>query len=145
MEEKIVLRVKRLRDDAVLPVKAHEGDAGYDLTAVSVSEDRVRGIVTYGTGLAMAVPKGYVGLLFPRSSVYKVQLSLANCVGVVDSGYRGEVMLKFRIEQPHIRRYSTGERIAQLVLVKLPMVVVEQCDDLDGSDRGEGGFGSSGL
>jgi len=142
--EKVVLKVKRLREDAVLPQRAHASDAGFDLVAVSVEEDRKRNVVVYGTGIAVEIPAGYVGLVFPRSSVYRHQLSLANCVGVIDSGYRGEVRLVFRIVQPHISRYSLGDRVGQLVLMELPSVDVEESDELGGSDRGEGGFGSSG-
>ena len=138
------LRFKRLSAEAVVPTKAHETDAGFDLTAVTVSEDRKRNIVTYGTGIAVEIPDGYVGLVFPRSSVYRHQLSLSNCVGVIDSGYRGEIKFMFRIVQPHISRYSLGDRIGQLVLLQLPGVELEEADDLSGSDRGEGGFGSSG-
>jgi dUTP pyrophosphatase len=138
------VRFKRLCAEAVVPTKAHETDAGFDLTAVTVSEDRKRNIVTYGTGIAVEIPDGYVGLIFPRSSVYRHQLSLSNCVGVIDSGYRGEIKLMFRICQPHISRYSLGDRIGQLVLLQLPGVELEEADDLSGSDRGEGGFGSSG-
>lgn len=138
------IRIKKLVPEAVLPQKAHEDDAGYDLTAVNVSVDAKRGIVTYGTGLAIEVPKGCVGLLFPRSSVYKHQLGLANCVGVLDHGYQGEVTFKFRILQPHISRYSIGDRIGQLVVVKLPDTEVVEVDGFEPSERGEGGYGSSG-
>jgi len=141
---KVKVKVKRLCDGAVLPSRAHEGDAGFDLVAVSVDEDRKRGIVTYGTGIALEIPEGYVGLLFPRSSVYRHQLQLSNGVGVIDAGYRGEVMLKYRIVQPHISRYGIGDRVGQLVVLKLPKVSIEEVGELDGSDRGDGGFGSTG-
>ena len=138
------IRFKKIHPDAVAPSKAHPTDAGFDLTAVSVSEDRVRGIVTYGTGLAVEIPEGYVGLLFPRSSVYKVQLSLANSVGVIDSGYRGEVMFKYRIVQPHIRRFSVGERIGQMIILPYPEIAFTEAQSLEESERAEGGFGSTG-
>ena len=138
------VRFKKLFDDAVAPSKAHGNDAGYDLTAYTVSEDRKRNIVTYGTGIAVEIPDGYVGLIFPRSSVYKHQLELANCVGVIDSGYRGEIKFMFRIVQPHISRYSLGDRIGQLVIMQLPSIELEEADDLSDSDRGIGGFGSTG-
>ena len=138
------VQFKRLVDGAVAPSKAHDNDAGYDLTAITVSEDRTRNIVTYGTGIAVAIPDGYVGLIFPRSSVYKHQLELANCVGVIDSGYRGEIKFMFRVVQPHISRYSLGDRIGQLVIVQLPFVELEETDTLGESDRGIGGFGSTG-
>ena len=138
------LRYKKLVNEAVAPFKAHETDAGFDLTAVSVSEDRKRNIVTYGTGIAVEIPKGYVGLIFPRSSVYRHQLSLSNCVGVIDSGYIGEIKFMYRIVQPNISRYTTGDRIGQLVIVPIPDVELEEAEQLDDSERGTGGFGSTG-
>lgn len=144
LEMGLKVKVKRLCDGAVLPSRAHESDAGFDLVAVSVDEDRKRGIVTYGTGIAVEIPEGHVGLLFPRSSVYRHQLQLANGVGVIDAGYRGEVMLKYRIVQPHISRYGIGDRVGQLVVLELPKVSIEEVGELDGSDRGDGGFGSTG-
>lgn len=138
------VRIKKLIDSAVIPSKVHEDDAGFDLTAISVEEDRKRNIVSYGTGLAFEIPKGYVGLLFPRSSVYKHQISLSNCVGVIDSGYRGEVSFKFRIEHPHISRYTVGDRIGQLIIMPYPEVEFEEAQELSETDRGTGGYGSSG-
>ena len=138
------VRFKKIHPGAVAPAKAHPTDAGFDLTAVSVSEDRIRNIVTYGTGLAVEIPEGYVGLLFPRSSVYKVQLSLANSVGVIDSGYRGEVMFKYRIVQPHIRRFSVGERVGQMIILPYPEIAFTEAQSLEESERAEGGFGSTG-
>ena len=127
-----------------MPKKAHASDAGFDLVAVSVEEDRKREIVTYHTGIAMEIPEGYVGLVFPRSSVYKHQLVLSNCVGVIDSGYRGEILLKYRVMQPHISRYCSGDRIGQIVIVAFPEFEMVESDDLSDSDRGEGGYGSTG-
>lgn len=144
LEMGLKVKVKRLCEEAVLPSRAHESDAGFDLVAVSVDEDRKRGIVTYGTGIAVEIPEGHVGLLFPRSSVYRHQLQLSNGVGVIDAGYRGEVMLKYRIVQPHISRYGIGDRVGQLVVLELPKVSIEEVGELDVSDRGDGGFGSTG-
>ena len=127
-----------------MPKKAHASDAGFDLVAVSVEEDRKREIVTYHTGIAMEIPDGYVGLVFPRSSVYKHQLVLSNCVGVIDSGYRGEILLKYRVMQPHISRYCSGDRVGQIMIVALPEFEMVESDELSDSDRGEGGYGSTG-
>ena len=138
------VRFKKLIPEAIAPIKAHSTDAGFDLTAAYVEEDRKRNIVTYHTGIAVEIPEGYMGLLFPRSSVYKHQLQLANSVGIIDSGYRGEIMLKYRIVQPHISRYSTDERVGQLVIVPYPEIEFEEANELDDTDRGQGGFGSSG-
>lgn len=126
----------------MLPSKAHADDAGFDLVAISVEEDRKRNIVSYGTGLAFEIPKGYVGLIFPRSSVYRHQISLSNCVGVIDSGYRGEVSFKFRIEQPHISRYTIGDRIGQIIIMPYPEVEFEEAQELSETDRGTGGYES---
>lgn len=138
------MKFKKLDSKASIPTKAHPTDAGFDLVATSVSEDLKRGIVSYGTGIAVEIPKNHVGYIFPRSSVYKHQVSLANCVGVIDSSYRGEIFLKFRIVQPHISRYTIGDKIGQLIIQPYPEIEFEEVDELEESDRGEGGFGSSG-
>lgn len=138
------VKFKKLHPDAVMPSKAHGSDAGFDLTAVSVEEDRKRNIVTYHTGIAVGLPEGTFALLCPRSSVYKHQLQLANGLGVIDQGYHGELIFKYRIVQPHISRYPVGERVGQIVVLPLPEVELEEVDVLEESDRGEGGFGSSG-
>ena len=144
----MVVKVKKLVPDAVLPKKAHGSDAGYDLVAVSrmVDED---GAVVYGTGLAFEIPEGYVGLVFPRSSVAKKDLVLSNCVGVIDAGYRGEVMAKFKLHDPLVKHdeyhwYEIGDRICQIVFVQLPGVQLVESDVLGESERGAGGYGSSG-
>ena len=138
------VKFKKLDSKASIPTKAHPTDAGFDLVATSVSEDRKRNIVTYGTGIAVEIPEGHVGYIFPRSSVYKHQVSLANCVGVIDSGFRNEILLKFRIVQPHISRYSVGDKVAQLIIQPYPEIQFEEVEELSDSDRGLGGFGSSG-
>ncbi len=143
--EEMKIKFKKLHPDAVIPTKGHPTDAGFDLTAVSVEEDRKRNIITYHTGIAVEIPENYVGYVFPRSSVYKHQVSLANCVGVIDSGYRNEILLKFRIVQPHISRYSVGDRVAQLIIQPYPEIEFEEVDELDESDRNLGGFGSTGA
>lgn len=154
----MVVKIKKLVPEAVMPKKAHSTDAGFDLVAVSreVDDD---GAVVYGTGLAMEIPEGYVGLVFPRSSIAKKDLVLSNAVGCVDSGYRGEVMAKFK-PSLSVRRaaddewsfvsmkckeiYKVGDRIAQLVIMKLPDVFMVESEELSESERGEGGYGSSG-
>lgn len=147
MEVKV--KIKRLVSEAVMPRRAHASDAGWDLVAVSRKWD-ADGAVVYGTGLAMEIPEGYVGLVFPRSSVAKKDLVLSNCVGVIDSGYRGEVMAKFKLLDPLVGHdeyhwYNVGDRIAQLVIMRLPEVELVESEDLSESDRGEGGYGSSGM
>lgn len=126
------------------PVKMHTDDAGFDLWCYSVEEDPARGIISYGTGICVEIPQGYVGLLLPRSSVYKVQLQQANGVGIIDSGYRGELVFKYRILKQHSSRYEIGERIGQLVILPIPQVEMEEASELDDSIRGKSGFGSTG-
>lgn len=135
------VRFKKITPSAVIPTKAHPSDAGFDLTATSMREDG--DVVVYGTGLAMEIPFGHVGLVFPRSSVYKKDLMLTNSVGVVDSGYRGEVLVKFR-KTSDGGKYEVGDRIAQLIIIPYPAIEFEEAEELTSSDRGEGGFGSSG-
>lgn len=147
------VRIKRLHPKAVIPKYAHSTDAGLDLVATSRTYDS-DGNIVYGTGLAFEIPEGYVGLVFPRSSVCKKDIALTNSVGVIDSGYRGEVMAKFKptlvFEQERVpysidpRVYDVGERIAQMIIVPYPQIEFEEADSLTQSDRGEGGYGSTG-
>lgn len=140
---KLELKIKKLHPDAVIPCYAKAGDAGMDLVAVSEEWNKNNTMVTYDTGLSVEIPEGYVGLLFPRSSVSKTTLNLANSVGVIDSGYRGSLMLKFRyLEEGDV--YEVGDRVAQLVIIKLPFVEIIEVNELSSSERGEGGFGSTG-
>lgn len=90
------IKIKKLNENAVIPTYAHVTDAGLDLTAVSVKRDSAKDVYIYGTGLAIEIPKGYVGLLFPRSSNKNTEAYMTNHVGVIDSGYRGEVMVCYK-------------------------------------------------
>jgi len=135
------VKIKRLHPDAVVPSYAKAGDAGMDLTAVEM--EREWNIVTYKTGLAIEIPEGHVGLLFPRSSVYKTSMVLSNCVGVIDSGYRGEIMLKFRSTESN-KAYEVGDRVGQLIIMPYPQVEFEEAESLSETDRGHGGYGSTG-
>lgn len=153
------VKVKKLHENAVIPKYSKTGDAGMDLVAVSRRVDSNLNTV-YGTGLSFEIPKGYVGLLFPRSSNSKKNLRLTNSVGVLDSGYRGEVMFKFRNEgvirlDGHLKNdliegligfseYEIGDRIGQIIILPYPQIEFEEVDELSSSDRGEGGFGSTG-
>lgn len=140
------VNIKKLHEDAVIPSYAKDGDAGMDLTATSKSYDE-HGNVVYGTGLAFEIPNGYVGLLFPRSSNTKKDLILGNSVGVIDSGYRGEVVLKFKaaLKDQHRMKeiYEIGDRIGQIIIMPYPQVEFVEVDELSSSDRGVGGFGST--
>lgn len=136
----IKVKIKRLSENAKLPTKAHPTDAGYDLYASSCHYED--GMLHYGTGVAVEIPAGYVGLVFPRSSIANTHLTLSNSVGVIDSGYRGEIKAKFR--KGGSRGYNVGDRIAQLIIMPYPEVTFEEVDELSESDRGVGGYGSSG-
>ena len=143
------VNVKKLDSNAVIPTYAKHGDAGMDLTAVSKEYDE-HGNVCYGTQLAFEIPNGFVGLLFPRSSNTKKDLILGNSVGVLDSGYRGEVVLKFRPVMPlerdiefGPREYEIGDRIGQIVIMPVPQIEFNVVDELSATDRGVGGFGST--
>lgn len=152
------VKIKKTHEDAVIPSYSKSGDAGMDLTAVTRSVDEYGNIV-YGTGLAFEIPEGYVGLLFPRSSNSKKTVLLSNSVGVLDSGFRGEVSLKFKpslsvsnsrdnkgisFTNYYAKAYEVGERIGQLIIMPYPQIEFEEVQELSDTERGEGGFGSTG-
>lgn len=142
------LKFKKLSEQAVLPVRAHKSDAGLDLTCTRVEtgiNECGQLMLIYHTDLAVEIPEGYVGLLFPRSSIYKKSIALTNSVGVVDSGYRGEIMCVFKSTTDVVPAiYKQGERFCQLVVVPIPAVEVVEATELSESDRSEAGFGSTG-
>ena len=136
------IKIKKLNELAKIPKYAKQGDAGMDLTVTSITKLKA-GYVKYGFGVALEIPQGYVGLVFPRSSIYKTDLILSNSVGVIDSGYRGEisaVMTASNFQQA----YKIGERACQIVIMPYPKIEFEQVQELDSSERGENGYGSSG-
>ena len=179
------VKIKKLNEKAVIPTYAHATDAGLDLTAVSVKRDSAKDIYIYGTGLAIEIPKGYVGLLFPRSSNRNTEAYMTNHVGIIDSGYRGEVMVCYKTrtarticdnlgdvitdfyetqsscEERDITQfvedmlkdgrnaikapYSIGDRIAQLIIIPYLSVELEKVEELTETERGDGGFGSTGT
>lgn len=146
------VKIKKLADNAVIPTYATDGSAGMDLTATSKEIDN-EGNIVYGTSLAFEIPRGYVGLVFPRSSNAKKALILTNSVGVIDSDYRGEVTLKFKpflssfggmsFHNP-AKYYEVGDRVGQIVIVPYPAIEFEEAEELTETQRGEGGYGSSG-
>ena len=174
------IKIKKLHPNAVIPSYAKTGDAGLDLTAISVQYDSKRNVIVYDTGLAVEIPEGYVGLLFPRSSIYKTSLILSNSVGILDSGYRGSIMFKFRpdaefwteaskdykafqhdLENGMFNHYETAEaeyrdfilytdiykindRIGQLIILPYPQIEFEEVEELSDTERGDGGYGSTG-
>lgn len=140
------IKFKRLHPDAKVPYQATPGSAGFDLTAVSKETKKdslLRYIVEYRTGLAVEIPAGHVGLVFPRSSIYKKDMLLTNGVGVIDSDYRGEIKAVFA----GVREgdaYQPGDRIAQLVIMPVPAVKFVEAEELTETQRGAGGYGSTG-
>lgn len=172
------VRIKKLHPNAVIPSYAKPGDAGLDLTAVTKKYDD-SGNVVYTIGLAFEIPEGYVGLLFPRSSNAKKDLLLSNSVGVIDSGYRGDIGFKFKpsacfmdfetkdeierakssdfidfpavskdhnaFNNPMIEEYEIGDRIGQIIILPYPKIKFELVDELSDTERGDGGFGSTGT
>lgn len=150
------VKVKRLHPDAVLPVFGKPGDAGADLTAVNIYVDKATQTINYKTGISIEIPEGYVGLIFPRSSIYKTVLRLTNSVGVIDSGFRGEIEFKFtdifapneninmRFQQFRKDFYQVGDRIGQLIIIPYPQIEFEDVEELSETERGTGGFGSTG-
>ena len=146
------VKIKKLDERAVVPSYAKKGDAGLDFTAVNISKDNV-GNITYHTGLAIEIPEGYVGLLFPRSSISKKQQFLTNSVGVIDSGYRGEIMAKFKpvmgsyesiLDLFESNEYQVGDKIVQLIILPYPQIEFEEVEELSETERGYGGFGHTG-
>jgi dUTP pyrophosphatase len=127
-----------------MPIKAHEHDAGFDLIAVSKKYDTQYGFINYNTGISMEIPEGYVGLIFPRSSISKTRLTLSNSVGVIDSTYRGNISFRFKRANSGLKEYNIGDKIGQLVIMKLPLFEFKQVDKLNETNRGSGGYGSTG-
>ncbi len=143
----INVHIKKLNEKAVIPTRGSEYAAGYDLYAC-INEDVTiapHETVKIGTGLSIAVPNGYFGAIFARSGLAaKSGLRPANCVGVADSDYRGEYIVALHNDSDQVRTVSCGDRIAQLVI--LPFLAVEfvEAQELDETERGTGGFGSTG-
>lgn len=137
------LKYTKLNSRAMDPVRGTEHSAGIDLIAISKSKSRE--FIDYGTGLAFEIPVNHVGLLFPRSSVSKTALMLANSVGVIDSDYRGEIRCRFKKIDIKGSEYNLGDRIGQLVIVPIPSIELQLVDELEDSVRGSNGFGSTGV
>jgi dUTP pyrophosphatase len=141
----IELPIQRLREDAVLPAQAYDGDAGLDLAAAETVELAPGERAVVGTGLAVAIPVGYAGFVQPRSGLAaRHGISVVNSPGLIDSGYRGEIRVVL-LNTDRVEPFSVeaGMRIAQLVVVPVPAVAVLETDELPGSERGVRGFGSS--
>jgi len=140
----VLVKVKKLDPNAVIPSYSKVGDAGMDLTITKEIENTSFS-VSYGFGIAMEIPKGYVGLIFPRSSVRNQDLILSNCVGVIDSGYRGELQATFKKTNGlDSLKYKVGERGAQIIILPYPTIYMTEVPELSDTERGTGGFGSTG-
>lgn len=159
------VKIKKLYDDAVIPSYAKPGDAGLDLYAHSVRLDDQRGYWEFGTGVAIEIPEGYVGLVYPRSSISNTIYSLTNCVGVIDSGYRGEIKIRFEANSREMTKiigktltnigviknagtfpwdlkiYNKTDAIAQLIIMPYPKIDLIEVKELSDTERGDGGFG----
>ena len=150
MDSEYSLRVafRRLVPEARAPERAHAGDAGYDLRSVRGIELPPGGRAVVGTGVSVAIPDGYAGLVLPRSGLaVKHGISLVNTPGLIDSGYRGEIRVPLiNHDREETFRVEPGMRIAQLVLVRAAGATFEEVEFLESATdgRGEGGFGSSG-
>lgn len=143
------IKIKKLCDNAVIPQYALPGDAGMDMFATSQAYDEYGNIV-YGTGIAVEIPEGYVGLVFPKSSLSKKDLILTNSVGVIDSGYRGEITFKFKPVGAFVRgqhncdyTFLPGKAVGQLIIMPYPHIEFEETDTLSETERGTGGYGST--
>jgi dUTP pyrophosphatase len=142
----VILRYRRLTPDARPPAQAHDGDAGFDLHAVEAASIEPGGRASVGTGLAVAIPAGYAGLVVPRSGLAaRHGITLVNTPGLIDSGYRGELrVLLWNGDREQSFGVEPGDRIAQLILVAVEVPELEEAEELDATARGDGGFGSSG-
>ena len=166
----VKVKFKKLHPDAVTPKYAKPGDAGMDLVAIdriiSTDNDEQADYIEYKTGLAFEIPEGYVGLLFPRSSNSKKDLTLTNSVGIIDSHFRGEVTLRYKVDATYDRIvsefsnkivledeggdqftqliYDIGDRVGQLIIIPYPQIEFEEVEELSETERGDGGYGSTG-
>ena len=144
MPDGTLVKVKKLNPNAVIPSYSKVGDAGMDLTITSIIENTSFS-VSYGFGIAIEIPTNFVGLVFPRSSVRNQELILSNCVGVIDSGYRGEIQATFKKTNGlDSISYKVGDRGAQIIILPYPTIYMTEVPELSDTERGTGGFGSTG-
>lgn len=139
------IKIKKLHPDAVIPQYSKNGDACFDLTAIEINTTST--YVEYVIGLAIEIPEGYFGLLRPRSSISTTDL-IFNTSGIIDSGYRGDLKTRFKMS-PHIlsssgKAYKVGDRVAQLMILPYPKIELEEVEELSETERGTGGYGSTG-
>lgn len=152
MEQEVLkVRFKKLVEDAVIPTYKTVGAAGMDITAIRTEAIDYGNQLKAYTGIAVEIPKGYVGLLFPRSSVVTTNNRLGNCVGVIDSDYRGEITFVFDnvdvngdLISDYDYNYQARDRVGQLIILPFPKVELEEVKELSDSERGTGGYGHTG-
>ena len=135
------VNIKRLHKNATIPFYAKESDAGMDLVITDIKGE-TEWDISYGFGISMEIPEGFMGLVFPRSSIRKPDLILSNSVGVIDAGYRGEIQATFKKTGGAV--YKIGDRGAQLIITPHPIIEWNEVNELTNTERGEGGFGSTG-
>ena len=134
------VRIKKINPNAVIPKYAKDNDAGLDLVATTIKENTTFQI-TYGLGIALEIPDGFVGLIFPRSSIRNTELILSNSVGVVDAGYRGELQATFNKSNGlDSIAYKVGDRVCQLIIIPHPIIELEEVSELTNTERGDGGL-----
>lgn len=139
------IKLKKLNPEASLPTKAHDIDACFDLVALTERLDVENRYLEYGTGLSISIPSGFCGKIYPRSSIRNKDLVLSNSCGIIDAGYLGEIKVIFKGLIPvGARRYKVGDKIAQIKIEKVEEIKFVEVNDLGNSERGSGGFGSSG-
>ncbi len=135
------IKIKKIHSDAKIPFYQRKGDAGMDIYAVSkIKTDK---FIEYGSGLSFELPEGYVGFVFPRSSVSDKDLMMKFSVGVLDSGFRGE--LKLRFIKLGEEEYEIGDRVGQIIILPYPKIEFKEVEELSSSERGQGGLGSTGI
>ena len=143
------LKFKRLKDGAVLPIRGTKGSAGIDLTCTNITttlNEANQLMLVYHTDLAVQIPEGYCGLLVPRSSIWNKSLWLTDNVGIIDSDYTGEIMAVMKATTDTVPAiYKVGERFVQLVIVPVPDYKIVEVENLDETERGDNGFGSTGT
>ena len=149
ISDNMELKFKRLKDSAVLPIRGTKGAAGIDLTCTNITttlNEANQLMLVYHTDLAVEIPKGYVGLLVPRSSIWKKSLMLTDSLGIIDSDFRGEIVAIMKATTDAVPAiYKQGERFCQLVILKKPEYTIKEVEELSKTERGEGGFGSTGT
>jgi dUTP pyrophosphatase len=138
------VKIKLFDKDARIPTYGHSGDAGMDLTAISVAHNPEHNYYEYDTGIGLEIPHGYYGAVVPRSSISKTSMILCNSPGTIDSGYTGSIKLRFKLLDPHGKRYAVGDKLAQLIILKCQEATLELVDTLELTERGVNGFGSTG-